>query len=98
MFWTTPLVGVSRGSNEGRGHEPPAATGEAGTLVRRLRNQVSNPSFYICRISHVVVMREDLRVFYEYVDHGAVLKVLAETAYCDAVAAVAGYLFFVSRE
>jgi hypothetical protein len=94
MFCTTPLGGVSRDSSEGRGgDEPSAAAGKTSALVRGLRNQVADPGFDVCGIGHVVVVGEDLRVFYKHVGYGAVFEVLAETAYCDAVSAVAGYLF-----
>jgi hypothetical protein len=75
------------------GDEPSATAGKTSALVRGLRNQGADPGFDVCRIGHVIVVGEDLGVFYEHVGDGAVFEVLAKTAYCDAVSAVAGYLF-----
>jgi hypothetical protein len=75
------------------GDLPSATTRKPGTLVRRLRNQVPDPGFYICRVLHVVVVDEDLCVLYQDVDHAGVFEVLAETTYRDAVSTVTSDLF-----
>ncbi len=43
---------------------------------------------------HVIVVGEDLSIFYDDVYYAGIFEVLAETAYCDAISAVAGYLLF----
>ena len=81
MFWTTPLVFVStryqqdwkEGERQGwkrrEGGKPSTTTRKSCTFVPRLRNQSSDPGFDISRVMHIVVVGEDLSVFYKDVDH-----------------------------
>ena len=59
---------------------------------------MSNPGLDICPIFHVIVVDQDVGVSDKNIDYGGVLEVLSETAYCNAISAVAGDLDSVSRQ